>query len=64
MANEFVSKIPVHEATGIGAHREQDVEIYLNYVGKVELPHEEAELSEEEKKALDRLERKRREESL
>lgn len=39
MINEFVSKIMVHEATGIGAHREQDVEIYLNYVGKVELPH-------------------------
>lgn len=59
MVNEFVSKIIVHKAIGAGAHREQEVEIYLNYVGKIELPHEEVELTEEEKAELERLERKR-----
>ncbi len=52
MINEFVSKVIVHEAEGIGAHRTQEVEIYLNYIGKIELPQEEPpELTEEEKAA-------------
>lgn len=59
MVNEFISRIVVHKATGIGASREQEVEIYLNYVGKIEVPHEEVELTEEEKAEQERLERKR-----
>ncbi len=52
MINEFVSKVIVHEAEGIGANRTQEVEIYLNYIGKIELPQEEPpELTEEEKAA-------------
>lgn len=52
MVNEFVSKVIVHEAEGKGAHRTQEIEIFLNYVGKVELPQEEPqEMTEEEKKA-------------
>ena len=52
MINEFVSKVIVHEAEGIGANRTQEVEIYLNYIGRIELPQEEPpELTEEEKAA-------------
>ena len=49
MINEFVSKIVVHKAEGIGAGRTQEVEIFLNYIGKIEIPHKETELTEEEK---------------
>ena len=41
----------------------QKVEIFLNYIGKIEIPHEETELTEEEKaqqeKERIRLEKKR-----
>ena len=63
MINEFVSKIMIHKAEGKGAERTQEVEIYLNYVGKVELPQEQVILSEEEllqqEKERKRLEKKR-----
>ncbi len=63
MLNEFVSKIIVHKAEGVGANRTQEVEIFLNYIGKIEIPHEEVELTEEEKaqqeKERIRLEKKR-----
>lgn len=63
MINEFVSKILIHEAVGKGAGRTQEVEIFLNYVGKIEIPHEEVELTEEELQAQEkeriRLEKKR-----
>lgn len=63
MINEFVSKIVVHKAEGIGADRKQEVEIFLNYIGRIEIPHEEVELTEEEKveqeKERIRLEKKR-----
>lgn len=63
MINEFVSKIVVHKAEGIGAGRTQEVEIFLNYIGKIEIPHAETELTEEEKaqqeKERIRLEKKR-----
>lgn len=63
MINEFISKIVVHRASGKGADREQEVEIFLNYVGKIEIPHEEEALTDEEKERLEkereRLERKR-----
>ena len=63
MINEFVSKIVVHQAEGVGANRKQEVEIFLNYIGRIEIPHEEVELTEEEKAAQEkeriRLEKKR-----
>lgn len=63
MVNEFISKIIVHEGHGVGASRTQEIEIYLNYVGKVDIPKEEPELSEEEEARLEkeriRLEKKR-----
>lgn len=63
MINEFVSKIIIHKAEGKGADRMQEVEIYLNYVGKIELPQEQVKLSEEEllqqEKERIRLEKKR-----
>ena len=38
MLNEFVEKILVHEADYSSGEREQEVEIYLNFIGKFELP--------------------------
>ena len=51
MINEFVEKILVHQAEGKGASRTQEVEIFFNFVCKVEIPHEEIVLTEEEKAA-------------
>ena len=59
MINEFVEKILVHQAEGKGASRTQEVEIFFNFVGKVEIPHEEIALTEEEKAALAEQERRR-----
>lgn len=60
---ERLSKIVVHKAEGIGAGRTQEIEIFLNYIGKIEIPNEEAELTVEEKaqqeKERIRLEKKR-----
>jgi len=42
MLNEFVAKIIVYEADKIGAEREQQVDIHLNFIGHFELPQEEA----------------------
>lgn len=52
MINEFVEKILVHQAQGKGASRIQEIEIFFNFVGKVDIPHKEVELTEEEKAAL------------
>ena len=38
MLNEFVEKILVHEADYSSGERVQEVEIYLNFIGKFELP--------------------------
>ena len=54
MINEFVEKILVHQAEGKGASRTQEIEIFFNFVGKVEIPHEEVELTEEEIAAISR----------
>ena len=37
MLNEFIEKIVVHEADKSSGERVQQVDIYLNYIGKVEL---------------------------
>ena len=39
MINEFVEKILVHQAQGKGASRIQEIEIFFNFVGKVDIPH-------------------------
>ena len=41
MINEFVEKILVHQAQGKGASRTQEIEIFFNFVGKVDIPHKE-----------------------
>ena len=41
LLNEFVEKIIVHEATKNNGVREQEVEIYLNFIGKFDLPEQE-----------------------
>ena len=60
--NEFIDKIVVHEATGLGAERNMRVDIYLNYIGQFIVP-EEALMTEEERiiaeKKADKLRRKR-----
>jgi uncharacterized protein YukE len=38
MITEFVDKILVHEADKTSGEREQDVDIYLNFIGKFEVP--------------------------
>ena len=57
--DEFVEKILVHQAEGKGASRTQEVEIFFNFIGKVEIPRKEIELTEEEKAALAEQERRR-----
>lgn len=59
MINEFVEKILVHQAQGKGASRIQEIEIFFNFVGRVDIPHKEVELTEEEKAALAEQERRR-----
>lgn len=59
MINSFVEKILVHQAHGKGASRTQEIEIFFNFIGKIEIPHEEVELTEEEKAALAEVERRR-----
>ena len=52
MLNEFVEKIRVHEADYSSGERVQEVEIYLNFIGKFELPVKEPtaeEIAEHEK---------------
>jgi hypothetical protein len=55
MLNEFVEKIIVHEAEKRGYERTQKVEIYLNFIGKIDVPRKE----EAEPKPLTPQEQKR-----
>jgi DNA invertase Pin-like site-specific DNA recombinase len=57
MLNEFVEKILVHEAEGArkGFGRSQKVEIYLNFIGKFDVPGQ----KEAEPEAFDPIEQKR-----
>ena len=61
--NEFVDKIMVYKAVGSGANRTQNVDIYLNYIGRFVVPEVVVELTEEEKlaeaKRQEKLEKKR-----
>jgi site-specific DNA recombinase len=58
MLNEFVEKILVHEADYSSGERVQEVEIYLNFIGKFEVPMPEPteeELAAEEKRRQKRI---------
>jgi hypothetical protein len=57
MINEFVEKILVHEADTSSGERVQDLEIYLNFIGKFELPPQE--LTEEEERQQMLIKRRR-----
>lgn len=48
MVNEFVSKIIVHRPFELNGTRAVQVEVYLNYIGKFDVPEEPIILSEEE----------------
>ena len=52
-------KILVHQAKGKGASRTQEIEIFFNFIGKVDIPRKEIELAEEEKAVLVEQERRR-----
>lgn len=52
MITEFIEKIVVHEGDKSSGEREQQVDIYLNFIGRFEVPAKEAsteELAEEER---------------
>lgn len=57
MINEFIEKIIVHAPEKVDGDRVQEVEIYLNFIGRFELPP--PELTEEEIKYQERLKRER-----
>ena len=60
MINEFVDKIMVHDGKWDNYERTQEVEIYLIFIGKFELPQEEPkELTQEELDELEKLRKKR-----
>lgn len=57
MINEFIDKIIVHAPEKIDGDRVQEIEIYLKFIGRFELP--EPELTREEAKRQDQLRRHR-----
>lgn len=57
MLNEFVDRITVHEAEKVDGERQQTIEIFLKFIGRVEIP--ESVLSEEEQKEQERLQKQR-----
>ncbi len=57
MINEFIDKIIVHAPEKVDGDRVQEIEIYLNFIGKCELPA--AELTEEEIKREEFLKKER-----
>lgn len=54
LLNEFVEKVIVHEAVKINGKREQTVDIYLNFIGKFDVPLTEEERQEEAPKRKSR----------
>ena len=57
MLNEFVDKIIVHAPEKVDGDRMQEIEIYLNFIGRFELPA--PELTPEEEKRQEQLKRHR-----
>lgn len=66
MLNHFIDKIVVHESEKVDGERTQEVEVYLNYIGKFELPKREltpeelAQLEKDKKRRADSRERCKR----
>ena len=58
MINQFVDKVIVHQAEKIDGERVQEVEIYLNYIGKIDIPQKI--LTPEEQAEAEKLKEKRR----
>jgi len=61
MINEFIDKIYVYEGEKVDGERVQKVDVYLNFIGKVELPQRELspeEIAEEEKEKRKRKQRR------
>lgn len=59
MIFEFVDKIIVHKADRSTGERTQEVEIFLNFIGKFDVPMTEPELTPEEAAALEKKRRER-----
>jgi len=57
MINEFIEKIIVYEAEKIDGERFQEVDIYLNFIGKFEIPPHE--LTAEEEREQEKIKRRR-----
>jgi len=57
MINEFIEKIIVYEASKVDGERFQEVEIYLNFIGKFEIPP--LELTAEEEREQEKIKRRR-----
>jgi hypothetical protein len=49
LLNEFIERVIVHEAVKINGKRTMKVDIYLNYIGKFELPEAEEQQAEQPK---------------
>ena len=51
--HEFIEKVIVHEADKSSGKREQQVDIYLNYIGQFVIPHDaEPDTADEDKRAM------------
>ena len=59
MINEFVEKIIVHEGDRTSGERVQKVEIYLNFIGRFDMPLDTAEPTQEEIKQAEKLQKQR-----
>jgi len=59
MLHEYVEKVVVHEAVGGRGNRTQRVEIFLNFIGRFEVPIVEIEPTPEEVAADEKLQRQR-----
>jgi type IV secretory pathway VirB10-like protein len=58
MLNEFVEKIFVHEADKSSGERVQQVDIYLNFIGRFDVPEEEIPPTPEELEAQEKRRKK------
>ena len=56
LLNEFVEKVVVHEAVKIEGKRTMQVDIYLNFIGKFDLPEQ----KEEQEEVPEKKRRKKR----
>ncbi len=59
MIHEFVEKVIVHEADRTESGRVQQVDIYLNFIGKFDVPMEPREPSPEEIAEMEKLQKRR-----